>query len=864
MTNIFRFFLAFVLLGTSCRKEPEVPATEQPAPVADEAGLISWSPGFPAGDAEVTINFDATRGNRGLQDYAGDVYLYTGVITDKSTSPSDWKYVKSAGFNAPDPACKMTPTGPNRYRITLVPSKFYGVPSGERILKLAMLFRSGDGSRVGRNRDNGDIYMPLYEPGKLHVRFAAPETEPFYDPEPVIAVSSAGGELSVSGMASRDATLTLSLNGTTFAETTGDRISGKATISGTGNQVIRLVATAGNQTAEASFSFRIHGPVETAALPAGAQDGVTFINNGTSAIFSLFAPGKQRVHLLGDFNDWQAADGYALKRTPDGARWWIRVDNLDPQKEYAYQYLVDDRLRIADPYTEKVLDPDHDRFIPASTYPNLKGYPTGKTTGIVSTMHASQPVYAWKSQSFTRPAKKNLVIYELLVRDFVSERNFDAVRGKLDYLAGLGINAIELMPVQEFEGNSSWGYNPTFYFAPDKIYGTKNALKQFIDACHQRGIAVILDMVLNHSFGQSPMVQLYFDQAAGRPAADNPWFNASPTHPYNVGYDLNHEKPATRSFVKQVLGFWMEEYRVDGFRFDLSKGFTQRNSGTSDAATAAWSAYDAGRIAIWKDYHSFLRSVDPGAYVILEHFADDAEEKELAAEGMMLWNNLNHPASEATMGYPAKSDLGRAFSASHGFQAQDNLVTYMESHDEERLMYKTLQFGNMAADYSVRQLTTALKRQEMAAALFMAMPGPKMIWQFGELGYDVPIGQNGRTGEKPLHWEYADHPQRKALSSVYAKMIRMKTANAAFSSGQYEYDLAGGVKYISLKSASGNVVVVANFDVTSRSASIPFPAAGRWTDQLSGGVITTTGGPVGLTLAPGAYFVYSDTMLNAH
>ncbi len=864
MKKMLRLFLALVVLGTSCRKEPEIPATEQPAPAAAESGLITWAPGFPAEDTGVTITFDASKGNGGLLGYSGDVYLYAGVITDRSTSPSDWKYVKSTSFNAADPACRMTSAGANQYRISLTPRSFFGVPAGERIIRVAMLFRNADGSRVARNRDDGDIYMPLYEPGKLQVRFITPESEPFYDPVPAADIRSAGEELSVSAIASREASLSLTLNGVTFAETTGNEISGKVKVPGTGNQVVRLLARDGNQTAETTFSFLIHAPVETAALPPGIRDGVTFIQNGTSAIFSLYAPGKQRVHLLGDFNDWMAENGYAMKRTPDGNRWWIQVDHLDPDKEYAYQYLVDDRLRIADPFAEKVLDPDHDRFIPAGTYPNLKAYPAGKTTGIVSTMQANQPVYSWKTTTFTRPEKKNLVIYELLVRDFVSERNFDAVRGKLDYLAGLGINAIELMPVQEFEGNSSWGYNPSFYFAPDKFYGTKNALKALIDACHQRGIAVIMDMVLNHSFGQSPMVQLYFDKAKGKPSADNPWFNAEATHPYNVGYDLNHEKPATRSFVKQVLGFWLEEYKVDGFRFDLSKGFTQKNSGTSDAGTAAWSAYDAGRIAIWKDYHAFLKTADPGAFVILEHFAADAEEKELAAEGMMLWNNLNHPANEATMGYPANSDLSRGFSFAHGFQSGDNLVTYLESHDEERLMYKNLQYGNMSAGYSVRQLTTALKRQEMAAALFMAMPGPKMIWQFGELGYDIPIGQNGRTGEKPLHWEYADNPQRKALQSVYSRMIRWKTGSQVFSTATYEYSLTGGVKYIVLKSNYGNVLVVGNFDVNTRSATIPFPAAGRWTDQFSRETITTTGGPVQVTLAPGTWYVYSDTLLGTN
>ena len=92
----------------------------------------------------------------------------------------------------------------------------------------------------------------------------------------------------------------------------------------------------------------------------------------------------------------------------------------------------------------------------------------------------------------------------------------------------MGINAIEMMPVNEFEGNLSWGYNPDYYFAPDKYYGPANNMKQFVDNCHKKGIAVIMDIALNHSFGQAPMVQLYWDAVNSRPAANNPWFNPVP------------------------------------------------------------------------------------------------------------------------------------------------------------------------------------------------------------------------------------------------------------------------------------------------------------------------------------------------
>ena len=592
-------------------------------------------------------------------------------------------------------------------------------------------------------------------------------------------------------------------------------------------------------------------------LPAAAKDGVVFINGGTSAIITLYAPSKTSVYVIGDFSNWQTLPANQLKLAPDNNTWWVQIDGLDPNTEYAYQFMVDGSLKVADPYCEKVLDPMNDSFIGNSVYPGLKAYPTGKTTGIVSVMQANKPVYTWKNNSFTRPDKNNLVIYELLIRDFTSEHTYASTLQKLDYLVSLGINAIELMPVTEFEGNISWGYNISYALAPDKYYGTKLALQNFIDECHGKGIAVIMDMVLNHAFGQSPMVQLYFD--GNKPTANSPWFNVDAKHPYNVGYDFNHESAATKYYVKNVVKYWMQQYKIDGFRFDLSKGFTQKTS--SDDGSFA--AYDASRIAIWKDYNSYIKSIDPNNfYVILEHFADASEEKVLADDGMMLWANINYNMNEATMGWLGASDFSWAFSSKHGFGKSENLVSYMESHDEERLNFKNITYGNVVAGYSVKDLTTALKREEMAAAFLFAVPGPKMIWQFGELGYDYSIDFNGRLGEKPIKWDYFDDARRKALYNAYAKFIKLKKNNAIFTTTNTSYNLAGGIKYIKLVNGSNTVMVVGNFDVTPQTANIDFGTNGNWIDAISGTSINLATTNYSTVLAPGEYHIYSKQALN--
>lgn len=866
-------FLSFLLVGivllaSACKKSPSGGGTDGGTPpvLSTDAGLLTVSPAFPVDNAPLTLTFDASKGNAALLGYSGDVYMHIGVITDQSTGPTNWKYVKVSSFTTPDASVKMTKASANKYTFTLSPRAFFGVPAGEKILQIAVLFRSGDGQTVGRNSDGSDIFTPIYESSPLQVKFTSPEFEPMYVPKPVITAQVVGGQVEVKAVSNRAATLTLSLNGQSFATATATTtVSGTATIAQNGIQQIKVTAVEGGTTVEKTFEFIINGTPTIEALPSAAtKDGVNIINNGTSAIFNLLAPNKSSVYLIGDFNNWTLSNTYALKRTPDGTRWWIQIDNLSPQAEYAYQYFVDGNLRIADPYTEKILDPSNDSYVPASVYPNLKAYPAGKTNGIVSVFQPSPTPYSWQIPNFTRPAKTDLVIYEMHIRDFVSEHSYAAAVAKLTYLKNLGINAIELMPVNEFEGNSSWGYNVSYYFAPDKYYGTKQALQNFIDECHKKGMAVILDMVLNHSFGQSPMVQLYWDSANNRPAANNPWFNIQDKHPYGVGYDFNHQSAYTKSFSKNVMKFWTEEYKVDGFRFDLSKGFTQNF--TSDVN--AWGQYDASRVAIWKEYNAYLKSLDPNLYVILEHFAADSEEKELAADGMMLWNNVHGPMSEASMGWIPNSNFSRLFYDAHSgysFGLQDKMVGYMESHDEQRLMYQNLQYGNFTGSYNIKNdLATSLARQEMNAAFLLCTPGPKMWWQFGELGYDISIDQNGRLGEKPILWNYFNDASRKALYDAVAKIMHVRVAQPVFQTGNFNYNTsaANGIKYIRLFSASANVVVVGNFNVTSQTANIAFPANGTWYDFMSPGQTETISGNYTKTLAPGEYHIYTSVNFN--
>ena len=598
---------------------------------------------------------------------------------------------------------------------------------------------------------------------------------------------------------------------------------------------------------------------ELPKVPTYLRDGITVISSDSLG-FVLYAPGKKTVHLIGDFNNWEVSNDYRMIKSGD--RFYIKIGNLEKGKEYICQYLIDNTIKIADPYASKISDPWNDDKIPSTIYPDLISYPRGKTTEIAMVVNTSADAYSWKVSNFKLDNPDNMVIYEILIRDFTEQGSIKAVQEKLPYLKSLGVNAIELMPFNEFEGNESWGYNPSFFFATDKAYGTANDYKAFIDACHLNGMAVIMDMVLNHSYGQSPMVRMYRD-ASGNPSADNPWYNqksnfANPDAQW--GYDFNHDSPQTRAFVDSVCAFWMKEYKIDGFRFDFTKGFS--NTPYPASGNDTWgNPYDAARISNLKRIYDEIQKRNPGAILILEHLSDNDEEKELADYGMMLWGNINGNFNEATMGYGAESGgygpKGDVSWASYKERAwsKPNLVAYMESHDEERIMFKNIAYGKVDGSYNVKNLETGLARTEAAAVILMTLPGPKMIWQFGELGYDYELNDD-RLAHKPPRWDYYDVPERKSLYDVYAKMNKLRNSNATFSSRDYTIDLRNQYKQVLLKSTGGYVCAIANFDVVPLSASVNFTKSGVWEDYFTNSTLNVLGENMTIELQPGEYRLY--------
>lgn len=529
--------------------------------------------------------------------------------------------------------------------------------------------------------------------------------------------------------------------------------------------------------------------------PEGLQHGINYIDDSTVALVLYDRDNQGKPHdfcnLLWDENWWGDVSKPKTPLVYDDASgcWWITLTGLNPDKQYKFQYQLGYGSNVTvttfDPYTEILYDRSNDQWISSSTYPNLSqeygDTHYGRDNGFVSAFKINRDEYDWQVEDYDIEDKNDLIIYELLVRDFTDnaygEGSIKAAMGQLDYLETLGVNAIELMPVQEFDGNDSWGYGTHAYFAMDKAYGTRADYKAFIDACHQRGMAVILDVVYNHATGAHPYAAMYWDGANNKTASNNPWFNVDAPHQWSVYHDWNHSNPMVREHVKRNLTYLMTEYKVDGFRFDLTKGFTQ----------TAGESYDQKRVDWLKEYNAHIQSVDDGAVMICEHFVED-ENWELGQAGIKVWRNMNHPYTKAMKRDMSVADFTGTTNTFNDsgmmgdWQTFGQYVGYQESHDEQRTNYEgQWDYTGASIDFATR-----IERAKLNAAFFLLSPGPKMIWQFGEIGYDISIDENGRTGKKPCRTaEYMAVAERKALYDTYAMLIKFRKDNPRF----FDYDV---------------------------------------------------------------------------
>ena len=787
---------------------------------------------------EITVTFNPAEGNGGMVG-ATACYAHTGLITSKSASGSDWKYATKT-WRGGEEKYKMTKNGdvwtltiPNIY-------EYYGCPETEEILKMAFVFNDGKGGeKEGKTADGSDIFVDLYEPG-LNVKFDTPTNDQLLDKN---------AKTNFKIVTSEKCTLSLIINDTEIETLESTSLVYEHTFTETGNYTCIAKADNGTETRYDTVFVCVASQPTNEARPTDLEEGITYYDeDSTKVTLCLYYKDNnnkiaQNVFVIGDFNNWSYSVDYQMKKDGETGYFWIDITGLKPGKEYIFQYAVKRPngtiTQVSDAYTYKTVDPN-DHFISEDIYPNQLIYPA-KADGPCAVIQTARKEFKWSDATlnFKRPNKNNLLIYELWVYDFSPLRSFDAITKRLDYIENLGVNAIEFMPINEFEGNISWGYNPTHYFALDKAYGTPESFKTLVDECHKRGIAVIVDMVFNHATGWAPFNKMYGGYDLLK---DNPHFNVNPPHGDNVFEDWNHDCEGTRNMFHRTLKYWLEEYKIDGYRMDLAHGLCGKNCDNN------------GNLNILKDYYeNSVKAVSEDAYFILEHWNRWGEQKALIDGGMMCWENSCHAYYELAMGWYNGSNSSALHAAN-----KDNYVSYAESHDEERCQYKAAQYGSgtIKTDKSIR-----LGRVASYVAMNTMLNGPQMIWMFEEIGYDISIDENGRTGTKPV-------PEAYNFYSDYARMyeyqqigqinqLRTRTLPNVFEGNPTSQDLNHGKSLRSISWGEGvnRVFVISNIGVADQEFTLP-EGTTTWYDYLEN---DKNGAPAGtkISLPEGKVKVYT-------
>ncbi len=844
----------------------------------------------------ITVDVNSTDSNCNGLNNPAKVYMHSGI----GDNANAFGFSVIGNWGQDDGIGEMTSNGDGTFSITITPQDYYGLTpeQAENATQIGIVFRNADGTEELKDDGCEDFIFPI---GSVLIDITQPTSD--------LVVVNSGSNLSVSaniifqGSTTVMGSFEVFYNNVSVATGNCGFPACNTSINNiTESGTVRFVGTppGSTETGEASFDVVVVPTVVEQSMPSGMEDGINYDADPTKATLVISAPGKEFIQVAGSFNNYSPTNADVMKRDPSSGKYWLEINGLTPGQVETYQYWVFDTnpianspalVKTADPFSTLVLSPFDDPFIPNSSFPGLGAggayeYPSGQQRE-VTVLQTGQTPYPWQVTNFQKPKKEDLIVYEVLVRDFDANRNYQSLIDRIDYFKDLNVNAIQLMPVMEYEGNESWGYNTSFHMALDKFYGTPDKFKEFIDVCHQNGIAVILDVALNHAFGRNPMVRMWMDDPDGDgwggPASDSPYFNQLPTHAFNVGDDFNHQQPLTQEYTRRVVKHWIEEYNIDGFRWDLTKGFTQNcGNGTFGGDFGCTNVYQQDRVDVLRSYADYSWSLDETHYVIFEHLGNDNEEQQWAnyrlnetvSKGIMMWGIMNHEYNQLTMGFNSDNNINRMGHQSRGFNAP-RLMGYPESHDEERLMYRNIAFGNDSnGAHNVRDLNTALSRMSALGAVSITIPGPKMIWHFGALGMDNSIFTcfNGTVNDPDCKLDTKPQPQwtenwladtnRRQIYDDWARLNALKINEAVFE-GDYAITSGDLTPRIDIFDTSipanelRNVIVLANFDVVSRTINTNFPTGGNWYDLMDETGSTTYSAST-ITIAPGQFRIFGN------
>ncbi len=794
------------------------------------------------------ITFTVSNINTGNLAGINDIYLWTwySKFGGGTTNPdSQW----NGQWDSSNESMKMSKNSDGSYSFTFTPSQLFNDTGIETI---GVLAKAKNGSGDKKTSDY------IFEVGVFSLELISPQEN--------IIVVEPGSSLEILAEASVISDFILEENGNLIDQKID--ISSYSYIISNINESnnYKLTATDNESGSNISREFNvvIKPSVSYENIPYdNLNDGLNFTEN--SVVFIFNAPGKEFVNIVGSFNQWEISNEFLMKYDDDRNRFWLEITGLDKKAYHSYQYLVDGSIYVADPYSPIILDSYNDSFVCRTEQCGFSAFPTyPKDNKHAATMFKIDDSFIWEDANFTPPDKENLVIYELLLRDFHQERSYQSVIDKLDYLQELGINAIELMPINEFDGNDSWGYNPSFHMALDKEYGSPVKFKELVNECHKRGIAVIVDVVYNHATGQNSYFRMWntsSDSYDGIPTSQNPFFQLSPVSESYLNYfnDINHESSYVRDYMERINRFLIDEYHIDGFRFDLTKGMTNEVIAEN---------YSTKRINYLKGIADDIWDHDPDSYVIFEHF-QNSEERVFSDYGIMSWGEENYQYNEATMGYP--SDFNGISHKGRGFP-NPTLVGFMESHDKERLMYKNLTYGNSDESYDIKNFDTSLDRMKAAGALFLTVPGPKMIWQFGELGFensintceDGSISESCKLSRKKSAFELGmqNDANRIKLFNAWSRILKLRKSESIFKTNNFTANFSSDIKYMTLNDNSSDnikkIIIIANFGIQSKEVNGIILPNGEWYDIYGNNSRISISEQDRLSLNPGQFIILGD------
>ncbi|TVT43506.1 DUF3459 domain-containing protein [Hymenobacter setariae] len=571
-------------------------------------------------------------------------------------------------------------------------------------------------------------------------------------------------------------------------------------------------ASIASKTTKAAPSKAKNTPAPTSQAPV--RDGFGALPHAQGTTFRVWAPAATAVSVVGTFNDWDK-DANPLQAEADGN--WA-VDLLGVKAGDGYKFVLQTpagELTRNDPYARAVT--------------NSAGY----------SLVFDPNDFDWEGDNFQMPAWNDLVIYELHVGTFnVKEQGhpgtFLDIIERLEYLQGLGINCIEIMPATEFPGAYSWGYNPSNPFALESDYGGAEAFRKLVKAAHQHGIAVVLDVVYNH-FGPGDLDLWQFDGWQENDGggiyfyndwrAETPWGHNRP----------DYGRPEVRRYILDNALMWLEDYHCDGLRMDAI-AFIRNVHGEEDPGA---DLPDGWSLMRWVNEE--IKNRQPWKITIAEDLRSNpaiTAGTEQGGEGFSAqWSaSFIYPVHQALTTMEDRDRdmhaISRAICTHYNGDAFQRVI-YTESHDEvangKSRLPEEIGGGDVENFF-------AKKRMVLGAALTLTAPGIPMLFQGQEF-----LAPGSFNDTEPLDWAWAE--AHGGLTQLYRDLIALRrdlrgVTPGLRGQGCNVFHVNNDAKVVAFArwtdSPENATVVIANFaNQPYQGYTIGLPADGNWTVRFN-------------------------------